>query len=763
MHQSGIRRRLVFAFTSVVLVLITFEIVISVIGYQTSSTYNKILQNLVLESSFAQNVPEFITSYNTLLTIDQPTEGVTNAYKQSEKSLQNSINLLDQNIRNPESTAKYLGLRNFVLGIIQDSDRGVEAKNVGDNVTANAIYDRTLAKSEFLNQNIVDLILAEMNYASILSKQTDQLIKTLFEIGTVILFMLMAAIFYFIWSFSRKLTQPLIELEKLVQRVQNADLDIVVDPKFMSRKDEIGSLSTSFSVMAKRLSENIIKVEEKTNELSSERDRAQAIVSSMGEGLLVVDKHSNLTSINPAAEKLLNIHTTDYIGKPWSAIATTLKGNQSVPDNERTFLQTLETGKIIVTSIDDDHYYKTHDGRTFPVASTTAPLTSGKEIVGAVKVFRDITEEKGQKALIEKTVTERTKELREEKAKLSASIASLSLGFMLVDQHGKILVMNPALTQALNLKKPVTQFSEIGSLLKDSVDLTSLLDESHKKLRPIEKKDVVFSDKYLKIFLAPILAETDGKKVFLGTVILLEDVTEAKVMERSKDEFFSIASHELRTPLTAIRGNTSMILEMYKEKVKDPDLLEMLNDINTSSVQLIGIVNDFLNISRLEQGKMEFKEELFDVASMVKDVIVELNSIKTQKNVKLKLVANTKEPPQARADQNKTKEIIINLVGNALKFTEKGSVIISITKEGAFLKISIQDTGRGIPLPLQNLLFRKFQQAGSSLYTRDTTKGTGLGLYISKMMVEGMGGSIELEKSEENVGSTFTFTLKANS
>jgi signal transduction histidine kinase len=98
-------------------------------------------------------------------------------------------------------------------------------------------------------------------------------------------------------------------------------------------------------------------------------------------------------------------------------------------------------------------------------------------------------------------------------------------------------------------------------------------------------------------------------------------------------------------------------------------------------------------------------------------------------------------------------------LSNAIKYTDIGSITISVAALGDMAKISIIDTGRGISAQNQNLLFRKFQQAGSSLYTRDTEKGTGLGLYISKMMIEALGGKVYLEQSEEGKGSTFVFTL----
>jgi signal transduction histidine kinase len=111
------------------------------------------------------------------------------------------------------------------------------------------------------------------------------------------------------------------------------------------------------------------------------------------------------------------------------------------------------------------------------------------------------------------------------------------------------------------------------------------------------------------------------------------------------------------------------------------------------------------------------------------------------------------------ADKNRVKQVIYNLAGNALKFTERGGITVGAEVLGNKVHVTVIDTGRGISDKNQNLLFHKFQQAGNSLYTRDTTRGTGLGLYISKLLVENMGGTLALEHSEEGKGTTFGFTI----
>lgn len=363
-----------------------------------------------------------------------------------------------------------------------------------------------------------------------------------------------------------------------------------------------------------------------------------------------------------------------------------------------------------------------------------------------------------EKANVDQLVELRTKQLEEEKARFLASINSMPLGFILLDAQSKVLMLNPSIKHMLKL---------------DELDMAAMADMIHSDksiVRQIINKAEATDDsggtisleltsgegRSLRTLIAPVL--TGDQKS--GSVILVEDVTEAKNLERSKDEFFSIASHELRTPLTAIRGNTSMIKQFYGDQLKTEGLGTMVDDIHTSSIQLIEIVNDFLDVGRLEQGKMKFELKDFDLGEMIEEVVKEMKSLSSEKNIDIKIDFDVTKPLMVNGDPGKVRQVVYNLIGNSMKFTEKGYV--SIKDEilpDKTVKIFVSDTGRGISTEGKQLLFHKFQQTGNNLFTRDTSKGTGLGLYISKLIIESLGGKIKLEQSEENKGSTFSFTL----
>jgi signal transduction histidine kinase len=353
----------------------------------------------------------------------------------------------------------------------------------------------------------------------------------------------------------------------------------------------------------------------------------------------------------------------------------------------------------------------------------------------------------------------KNKLLREEHIRLQASIDSLSLGFLMTDKSNKIMVWNAAMSKLL-YDKHVDKPADLDSLIKSlphALNFDKYTSRSIKRNAPITIKRVSYGMKFFDIFVSPI---TSGRSL-LGTAIIVQDVTEAQVLNRSKDEFFSIASHELRTPLTVIRGNTSMMLQFYEAFLdKQPELKSMIADMHAASSGLIDIVNDFLDVSRLEQGKMKFINDDIAIDKIIEGVVYELSVITQQKGIYLRSNLRTLGAlPKVHADAGKVKQVLYNLVGNATKFTEQGGIELQVSHDAHFVKITVIDSGRGVPKSNQKLLFRKFQQASNSLLTRDTTRGTGLGLYISKLMITQMGGKITLEHSEEGKGSTFSVTL----
>jgi len=376
---------------------------------------------------------------------------------------------------------------------------------------------------------------------------------------------------------------------------------------------------------------------------------------------------------------------------------------------------------------------------------------------------------KQEKEGVEKKVIERTKalsrakddiskgwlQIQQEKVRLTASINSLPLGFFMTDANLNILIHNPMATKILDLQKDELKITDVVDELGAKADLLSAIKKSMAEKKLLLIDDLQLESKFLKISIVPILT---NHKEAIGTVMLVEDTTEAKVLERSRNEFFSIASHELRTPLTSIKGNTSLIQQYYSEALSDPNLKEMIDDIHESSNRLIMIVNDFLDVSRIEQGRITYKVEKVDVLDLVQGVVHDVQANAKTKGIGLN-VENESTSYISMADKDRTQQIVYNLIGNAIKFTDKGTIKINLKNNATSIEIRVIDTGAGISVESRSLLFHKFQQAQDNPLTRKSSSGTGLGLYISKTLAQGMKGDVVLESTEANVGSTFLFTL----
>ncbi len=250
----------------------------------------------------------------------------------------------------------------------------------------------------------------------------------------------------------------------------------------------------------------------------------------------------------------------------------------------------------------------------------------------------------------------------------------------------------------------------------------------------------------------------------IGAVILAEDITKQKELEQSKNSFLAIASHEMRTPLTVIRGNAELLLQTTEATQGNAEMIKFLSGIQRNSVRLLDIVHDFIDVMHMEEGSVGMDKGVFDPLNMLRDVVSDVTSIAEEKKLYI-LFEKPKSPiPNIIGDIDKTRQILGNLISNGIHYTTKGGITITVeavnAQQGKAVKICISDTGAGIPPESQGALFQKFSTVSKTfLHTKEY--GSGLGLYISKMFVDAMGGSIWLDKSVPGKGSTFCVLLPA--
>lgn len=233
-----------------------------------------------------------------------------------------------------------------------------------------------------------------------------------------------------------------------------------------------------------------------------------------------------------------------------------------------------------------------------------------------------------------------------------------------------------------------------------------------------------------------------------------------KELDKMKDEFVSIASHELRTPMTAIQGFAWM-LQKGKHKARlSTRQRDYLTKIIESTNRLISLVGDMLDVTKIEGGKfsLEMKEE--KIENIIKSTIEEIKPKSLEKNIVLGFETSKSNIPSVEIDEKRIREVLLNLIGNAIKFTPvNGRITVSAKKKGKMVQVDVTDSGRGINRQDIPKLFKKFGRLEHSYAMISETSGTGLGLYISKALVEMHGGKISV-KSKLNKGSVFTFTLR---
>ena len=336
-------------------------------------------------------------------------------------------------------------------------------------------------------------------------------------------------------------------------------------------------------------------------------------------------------------------------------------------------------------------------------------------------------------------------------------------------QNGRLVMGNPAFLKMFGLEK-------LSSKKLKDVRIADLYDN------PPERK--IFSDQLLKekslygyeikmkktsgeIFWISVSAKVVKKrgKTFFDTTVeditirkkaekkLRESFEKLKQVDQMKTEFVSIASHQLRTPLTAIRW----FLEMFvSEKNLSEDQRDILQNALHSSNRMISLVNDLLNVSRLESGKLKLTPKKFNLSQTVKTIHNEVTPLATEKNHDLEILI-AENLPEVFADESLISQVVQNLISNAIKYTpEKGKIIVELKTDKEFVHFEVADNGFGIPKEDQKKLFGKFFR--SKNVTDTQIDGSGLGLYIARSIIEKSGGEMDFH-SVEKKGSKFWFRI----
>ncbi len=524
----------------------------------------------------------------------------------------------------------------------------------------------------------------------------------------------------------------------------------------------------------------------------SERRMAD-IINLLPDPILVIDLSGRVQFWNQAMEVLTGIPAGQMLGKGDYEYALPFYGERRplLIDIVRLPNHEIEKNYANVSRFNESLVGETYvpnlrDGGTY-VLATAAPLYDARNAyVGAIEVIRDITQRRRAEMA-----------LQDSERRLAHIIEFLPDATVVTDTGGKIVTWNKAMADLTetsadvmlgkgNYEVALPFYGERRPIL---VDLALRPDARWEATYNsfVRRGDILYGEIYAPVLrggqvyimaTAAVIRDSRGQPV--GAIEIVRDLSERKIMEeamrdardaaesatRAKSEFLANMSHEIRTPMNAIIGMTSLMLntELTDEQ---RDLTET---VRSSGDALLALINDILDFSKIEAGRMDMEVQPFDLRQCLESAVDLVAVRANEKGLDLGCLIEHETPPTLMGDVTRLRQILVNLLNNAIKFTERGEVVLravaeQVTDAGsdfatwATLHFSVRDTGIGIPPERRDRLFKSFSQVDASTTRR--YGGTGLGLAISARLAELMGGKMWVESSGlPGQGSTFHFTVR---
>ena len=488
--------------------------------------------------------------------------------------------------------------------------------------------------------------------------------------------------------------------------------------------------------------------------LLSSETRYRRLFETAKDGILILDATTGkIVDVNPFLFEMLGYSKEEILGRELWEIGMF----ENISASKDAFLELQDKGYIRF----DDMPLKTKNGNSINVEFVSNVYLADLEKVIQCNI-RDITERKQAEAAFIRIV--------EELRRMATVVSDSNDAVIMHDLDGKIMAWNRGAIETYG-------YTEAEALEMNVRDIVTMSDreaaltlirriKDGEIIKSFELKRVTKDGRILDVWLTTtLLTDEKGNPVAIATTE--RDITERKRAEeelitakekaeesdRLKSSFLANMSHELRTPLNSIIGFSELMIEPDYDAAQQHRFAQM---INVSGSNLLAIINDIMDISKIEAGQVQIKKRTFCVSHLIYDIHKEYSVIAKNKGIELKLDLSNSLEIFIKSDETKIRKVLVNLISNAIKFTKEGFIGIGIKTREDVVQFHIRDTGIGIPKEYHEQIFARFLQVESALSRK--YGGNGLGLAISKSLVELLGGSIWME-SEQGKGSTFYFTI----
>lgn len=542
-----------------------------------------------------------------------------------------------------------------------------------------------------------------------------------------------AYVVYYQTKTQSELTIPLLVQDHLV-----GVLDIQDVEKNAFKEDDVTVLQSIANYVA-----YVVDEKQRAEALRMSEEKYRTIFESFHDVYYRTNMDGIITVISPSIRQQAGYDPEEVIGQPSAEFYFS-------PADREVFMQKLKESGVLY---DYEIKFKTKDGRPIDASANARIIfDENHQTIGVEGVLRNISDRKQQEEAVQK-----------EASKLSAMISGLEEGIVFADMEDRIVEVNDYFLKLIDREKSEIMGKKIwdlNSVIKDEETKSQIENfKNNPRATPVSIQRPLFG---LEIILR--IQPVYHKDQYQGLILNINDVTklvqakkEAQTADQAKSEFLANMSHEIRTPMNGILGMAELTLNTNLT----PEQRKYIEGIKSSAECLMTLINDILDFSKVEARKLELEAVLFSLQEVVYETVSNLSFQAHKKKLELACDIPPQISYQVLGDPVRLHQVLINLVDNAIKFTEKGEVIVSVREEEKMdeevrIHFVVTDTGIGIPEEKQQAIFDAFAQADGSMTRK--FGGTGLGLAISSQLVNLMGGKIWV-KSNMGEGSSFHFMI----